>query len=268
MKRKFYVWMVWIGLYCFVLPVGAQNKYIITSYDDIQIKSGDKYLSVEDCEELTESDSIKFRKHGSIVLVNLESGKEYSRHLANITLPVRMLVVEAKQETQILAKISSYVKSFVPYEEKQSKSMQAIKSEMDNDSIQAIPVEIYRFLNSGQKMNNNDISPFVSCWLDFGEKLCTVANTSDSELYIDVLHVDDELFMSIFSPMLDWVSNMSVPPHSERTFWFVGDFHPSDQYLLVGSKKGLPLNGIFKLYRPGVEYKDREMDIELVLRKL
>lgn len=268
MKRKFYVWMVWVGLYYFVLPVGAQNKYTITSYDDIQIKSGDKYLSVEDCEELTDTDSIKFGKRGSIILVNLESANEYSHHLANITLPVRMLVVEAKKETQILARISSYIKSFIPYKEKQSKSMQAIKREMDNDSIQAIPVEIYRFIKSDQKMNGNGLSALVSCQLDFGQKLCTVTNTSDSEFYIDVLHVDDELLMSIFSPMLDWVSNMSVPPHSERTFWFVGDFQPSNQYLLVGSKKGLPLNGIFKLYRPGVEYKDREMDIELVLRKL
>lgn len=268
MKRKFYVWMVWVGLHCLVLSVCAQNKYIITSYDDIQIKSGGNYLSIEDCEELTETDSIKFGKHGSIVLVNLESGKEYSRPLANITLPVSMLVVEAKRETQIWGKISSYVKSFVPYEEKQSKSMQAIKSEMDNDSIQAIPVEVYRFLKSGQKMNDNGISALVSCRVDFGEKLCIVENNSDSELYIDVLHVGDELLMSIFSPMLDWVSNLSVPPHSERTFWFVADFQPSDQYLLVGSKKGLPLNGIFKLYRPGVEYKDRKMDIELVLRKL
>lgn len=268
MKRKFYAWVFGVGLHCLVLPICAQNKYVITSYDDIQIKSGNKYLSIEDCEELTEADSIKFGKHGSIVLFDPEDGKEYSNCLANITLPVRMLVVEVKQETSLIEKILGYVKLFIPYEEKQGRPMQAIKSEMDNDSVQAIPVEIYRFLKSGQKMNDNSISAFVSCRLDFGEKLCTVINTSDSEFYIDVLHIDDELCMSIFSPMLDWVSNMSVPTHSERTFWFVGDFQPLDQYLLVASKRGLPLNGIFKLYRPGVEYKEKKINVELILRKL
>ncbi len=68
--------------------------------------------------------------------------------------------------------------------------------------------------------------------------------------------------------MLDLVSNMSVSPYSERTFWFTGDFPPFDKYLLVASKRGLPLNGMFKLYRLEVEYKDKGMNIELKLRKL
>lgn len=268
MKRKFYAFVVLVLLHCLVLPVCAQNKYIITSYNDIQIKSEGKYLSIEDCEELSGIDSIKFGKHGSVALFAPESGKEYKYSCADTTLPIKILVVEAKQETLVVNGISDYVKHFIPYEEKQGKSLQAIKSEIDNDSIQAIPVEIYRFLKSDQKINDNGISVLVSCRLDFEEKLCTVINNSNSELYIDVLHVGDELCLSIFSPMLDWVSNMSVPPHSERTFWFVGDFQPLDRYLLVGSKRGLPLNGIFKLYRPGVEYKDKRMNIELVLRKL
>lgn len=268
MKRKFYAFAILAWLHCLVFPVCAQNKYIITSYNDIQLKSNGKYLSIEDCEELSETDSIKFGKHGSIALFSPESENEYKYSCANMTLPIKMLIVEIEQETSILNRTLGYFKSLKFYEEKQGKPLQTIKSEMDNDSIQAIPMEIYRFLKSNQKINDNGISVLVSCRLDFAEKLCTVINNSDSGLYIDVLHVSDEQCMSIFSPMLDWNSNMFVPSHSERTFWFMGDFPPLDSYLLVGSKKGLPLNGIFKLYRPGVEYKDRKMNIELILRRL
>lgn len=268
MKRKFYVFAVWTLSHGLVFPAFAQNKYIITSYNDIQIKSKGKYLSIDDCEELSRNDSIRFGKRGFIALFDSELGEEYKYSCADAILPVKILMVEAKQETPVVNRISNYLKPLIPYEEKSGRELQAVKSEMDNDSIQAIPVTIYRFLKSNQKVNDNGLSELVSCRLDFQEKLCTVINDSDSELYIDIMYVDNEQCMSIFSPMLDWVSIMSVPSHSERTFWFVGDFRPSGQYLLVGSKRGLPLNGIFKLYRPGVEYKDRGMNIELVLRKL
>lgn len=268
MERKFYVLAVLVLLYCFVFRVCAQKKYYITSCSDIRIKSNGEYLSVKNCKELSESDSIEFGRRGTITLFSPECETEYSYSCANTTLPVKMLVA-VERKTSPISKTVENVRLYLPYGEKQEGILQAVKSEMDNDSIQAIPVEIYRFLKSDQQINGNGISVLISWRLDFNEKLCTVVNNSDSGLYIDVLHVDDkQQCMSVFSPMLDWVSNLFVPAYSERTFWFVGDFPSSDSYLLVGSKEGLPLNGIFKLYRPGVEYKDRRIEIELILRKL
>lgn len=137
--------------------------------------------------------------------------------------------------------------------------------DMNNDSVQDIPAQIYGFLGSGGKVGGDSIAKCIYCNLNLGEKICTVLNESDSELYIDILHVGDERLMSIFSSMLDWVSWMSVPSHSERSFWFTGDYKLSDKFLLVGSRKGLPLNGIFKFYRPGVKYKEHFLGIKLIL---
>lgn len=268
MKRKFYTFMVLAVLHCLFFSLYAQNNYAITAYKNVQIKVKNKYLLMENCEGVSETDSIKFGKAGSIALFNPKTGLIHTRAYSNITLPVSILVTEVKQEASLINRISDYIRHFIYPQEKQGTSLQSIKSEIDNDSIQAIPVEVYRFLKSNQKNNNDSISGLIYCQLNTDEKHCTVANDSEFELYIDVLHVDDKGLLSIFSPMLDWVSGMSVPPHSERTFWFTGEFQFSDQYILVGSKKGLPLNGIFKLYRPGVEYKDRQMNIELILKKL
>lgn len=268
MKNGLYVLMVYVLLVGWVSPACSQNRYIVSFYEDVQIKSGGKYLPVEAFEYVDETDSIRFGIRGTIALTASGTDCGIIERCSNTLVSVKELTEKHQKQQQ-----NGFHRSIDKYLSKQKKEKKdelgVSKEEIDNDSIQAIFVEIDRFVRSGQKVNNNAASALVSCRMDFEEKLCWVENQSDSVVYIDVLYMDGEQCMSIFSSMFDWVSSMSVPPHSERTFWFVGNFPSSAQYLMVGSETGLPLNAIFKLCRPEAGHKEEEDScIELILRRL
>lgn len=268
MKNGLYVLMVYVLLVGWVSPACSQNRYVVYFYEDVQLKSGGKYLPVEAFMHIAETDSIQFGTRGTITLVALESEYGVTKCYSNAIVSVKELMGKQQKQQQ-----KSFHRSIGKYLSKQKEEEDTVfgvfKEEIDNDFIQAIFAEIDRFVQSGQKVNDNAASALVSCRMDFEEKLCWVENQSDSVVYIDVLYMDGEQCMSVFSSMFDWVSSMSVPPHSERTFWFAGNFPSSAQYLMVGSETGLPLNAIFKLCRPEVVRKEEEnRSIELILRKL